>query len=266
MGIKRRRARSSGLGLPLLALLLLLAPACGDDDPTEPPPGNGAHVRVDVRYTVNGRPLELETGRYLAASGDSFYVSRVRHYLTNFQFTSADTNFVDTRLHYVDAEQLPTLRFLIPNVPRIEYVSLAFLIGLDDARNRLGGIAEPTLDDLNMEWPIPLGGGYHNIQIEGFYWREGVARRPFNAHLGRAQESPSQGTPYINHNVPVLLRDVVFTETDGARSLSLEMEIDQWFRTPQVYDFATWGNFIMDRHEPQQILRENAADAFNVAR
>ena len=105
-----------------------------------------------------------------------------------------------------------------------------------------------------MEWPVPMGGGYHYAKIEGQYI---TADNYFNFHSGMLN-----GTPYEVH---VDLKNQAFTVSGDSLHLNLQMEIQNWFTNPTNWDFTYWGGGIMGNPDAQKTMQGNGVDVFSFA-
>jgi len=54
-------------------------------------------------------------------------------------------------------------------------------------------------------------------------------------------------------------------ENKTTRTISLRMEINNWFCSPHTWDFNYWGGYIMQNQEAMQIASENGKDVFTLS-
>jgi hypothetical protein len=104
-----------------------------------------------------------------------------------------------------------------------------------------------------MEWPLPMGGGYHYMKLEGKIELPGTTNN-FQAHTG-----PTMG----NQNfVEIELPQSSFVLSGEERTLAIRMNINNWWKTPNVLDLNTVTS-IMGNQEMQLKLKSNVNDVFS---
>ncbi len=245
-------------GIFLIAALALLWAGCDSSDPIDnTSPGT---VVLSFSFEVDGEPLGFDDSSfsYVNAAGDTYWVSTLRYYISDVVLydSDGDRHEIDG-FHYVDAEDASTLSYTLSDVPGGEYTAVTFFLGLDEEKN-LPNSLPTTTENLNMAWPIPMGGdvwGYHHLKLEVNYINPVIpAEPPFNAHLG------------LDNYVTV--RKLPFPETArvdaNTMELTLSMNVNEWWKTPNTFVFADHPPMIMGMPPLQRLLADNAADAFTV--
>ena len=106
-----------------------------------------------------------------------------------------------------------------------------------------------------MEWPIPMGGGYHYMKLEGEYINN-LETNFFNLHAGGLD-----GNPYEIH---IDLPNSGFEISTNSLELTLNMEISNWLRNPTDWDFAYWGPGIMGNPDAQATVQKNGQNVFSI--
>ena len=236
--------------LPLL--IALIVSGCnrdkGDDSVT--PVKKEGSVRISVSYSVDGQPLLFDTLLYQNEAGNPYEVSRIIYYITGFTFFKTDGSTCHSdHVQYIDASDDSTNSFLISSIPNGSYSSMKFYIGLDSVRNIPGGLPN-TWENLNMEWPVSMGGGYHFLKFEGYY-TDTCCSNGFAMHIGR-----NECLVTVNHPVS-------FQMESNEIPLSLNMNVSEWFKNPHTWDLNTDGNYTMGNLPAMLKLAENGADVFN---
>jgi hypothetical protein len=106
-----------------------------------------------------------------------------------------------------------------------------------------------------------LGGGYHYMQINGkFLNKEGIIQN-MNIHTGIGQEDDKIIQNYFTITLPVNMN---INEDKLLNIIPLNMEIQRWFDTPNLYNFDDFGTGIMQNQEAQKLLKENGGNVFDV--
>ena len=132
------------------------------------------------------------------------------------------------------------------------YDAISFVLGLNEADNTQGRFPNPPQNA--MEWPEPLGGGYHYMKLEGKYLKDGLTAN-YNTHTGA-----SKGIPYfVEINLPTS-----FTLAGKATKAEISMDINKWYQDPSTYNFSDYGEMIMGNADAQKIVSENGVNVFSL--
>ncbi|MFN8547618.1 MAG: MbnP family protein [Candidatus Eisenbacteria bacterium] len=247
----------------LLACATLLLSGCGDKKVSKPQPTGSLTLSFEYRVDAAAVRFDATDYPYVNAAGNHYRVSRLKHYVSDVKLRRLDgSDYATTDVFLLDAFEPASLSFTLQGIPAGSYSGIEFLIGVDDDRNVEHGLSD-TVENFNMQWPRELGGGYHHVQMEGHYLGEGVDST-WTVHLGKAKHNPSD-TFYHSHvaAIAVPASGVSIAENDHW-TVRLAMDVNQWFTTPENYDFSEFGSYIMENHEAQEILSANARDAFTV--
>lgn len=243
--------------LPVWLATVATLAACGSDSTTPNESDAKGKVTVVIEHKVDGEPLVFDDIRFTNAAGNRYSVVTLKYYLSNVTFLGADGESAATQdAHYIDARSETKRSFVVDRVPDGDYTSARLTFGLDENLNVAGGLPS-TPDNLNMEWPPTLGGGYHYMRLEGHYVRDDLSVDGFNVHTGRL----GHGHHFdVDLSLPAPL-----IVSDDAWKVRLSMNVNEWFTHPDDYDFRLVGSSIMEDMEAQHMLRENGADVFWVA-
>ncbi len=245
------------LGTLMLAFALLFA-AC------QKPAGS---VRIDFSAVVDGEVLQQDTCRYVNAAGNRYGVTEVQYFISDVALVRADGTSVSLQnggAHYVDADIAGTLSWQPGDeIPEGTYTTLSFHFGLTPAMNQ--NFQFPNPPENAMSWPTHLGGGYHYMKINGWWIDPDGTRTPFNLHSGIGQQRDTEGniTGFIDNSfhVDVPLNNFVVHKNEEI-VLTLQMDINRWFDTPNLFDFNVIGGSIMQNQEAQELLKANGWNVF----
>ncbi len=235
-------------------LLLLLATSCKEPD------GKGS-IAIAVNYSDNGEPLVTDTLRYTNEAGNLYLVSEIQWFTSHFELHGTDGEWiaVGPTINYIDTDIADTQKIDLDNIPSGQYDSIRFTFGLNEADNVTGLFVDAP--ESNMFWPEPLGGGYHYMKLNGKWLNpDNGELTPLNIHLGIGQNDDFTEF-YQNYFIVQQALSINITE-NAVLPLTLEMVIDNWFRTPNTYNFWPSGYSIMQNQQAQQQLRENGNDVF----
>ena len=240
----------------ILTLALFMA-ACTDRI-------NYGDLNLHVLHEVDGTPLVVDAMRYVNEAGNPYLVNEVQWFISNLELEDyngdcvmlAETWYIDTNI-----PETHTLR--VNDVPLGSYRTLRFTFGLNDADNQSGAFSNPP--ESNMFWPDELGGGYHYMKLNGKYQNPDDLLAPLAIHLGRGQNASL--TEFYDNSFTIELPielDVNKVYKGQENSLGIVMNINKWFRNPNIYDFNIDGSAIMQNQDAQTKLKENGQDVFSI--
>lgn len=248
-------------GIIIIGLLLVMVCGCHKDAPKK------GHLAIDFTLSVGEDVLQYDTLCYHNAAGNLYEVNEVKFFISELQLHHHDGSTITVQdqrsTHYYDSHLATTHRWTISDeLPLGRYDSITFVFGLPAEKNITGFFVNPP--ENNMAWPDYLGGGYHYLQINGYWKRNGTTRVPFNLHTGIGQlYEGGMITQYIPNHFTVSLSEKSFTiEEESTTIIPLHMDINQWFVQPHIFDLDEWGGGIMQNQAAQEILRENGQDVF----
>jgi len=244
------------LFLPSIILLTGLA-AFSCQNPT-------GQITLHFSFLVDEAPLLLDSAKYRNAAGNHYDVTDVQFFISKIKLmsTSGETvEIVDHQgVHYTDVRMPGTLEWDIADaIPADDYAYITFVFGLEGAQNTTGAFPNPP--ENNMSWPGPLGGGYHYMKINGHWWDESGNRNPFNLHTGKI--TGENGFDDNNFTVTLPLPDRCPIVKDCTTHITLQMNINNWFSNPHVFNFNEFGGSIMQNREAQLILKANGHNVFS---
>ena len=223
-------------------------------------PAGYGNLCVNIGYFINGKSLITDSLCYTNEVGNTFMITEIQWFISKVELQNERGEWVsfDSRVFYIDTNIPESQRLNSTSIPVGKYKALRFVFGLDEEDNQSGLFNNPP--EAEMFWPVPLGGGYHYMKLNGKYLDENEQLAPLNIHLGIGQnEDHSQF--YQNYFTVELPIDCTIAE-NTENQLDLIMVIDNWFRNPNLYDFNEYGSAIMQNQAAQQALKENGNDVF----
>jgi len=236
----------------VIVLFLVGVASCkkeSDDDPVVPSPSPVPVPELVVEHHVDGEAAVLYAMNYITENGTHYSISRLNYYISGIVLLGMNGTANDTiKGPYYIGDQ-GTTRFTLGTLQAGEYSGAGLFLGLPPDLNVTGGLPN-TMENVNMAWPDPMGGGYHFLKLEG-HFDSGISTPGFAMHVG---------------NSAYLAQVVIaqpFTITSGSGDLVLRFNLNEIFRTPHTYDLAN-GNYSMGSATLMGQLRDNAADAFSI--
>lgn len=232
-------------------LVLIILSGCTNDS-VQP---EKSTVQLQFTHEVNSQPLELDQIKYTNAVGQAYSIKTVKYFISRVTFHKSDgTDIVIPDIHYVDIRDEATLTYeLSEKIPYGSYSGISFVYGLVPEDNVTGSLGL-DLDRL-MEWPVPMGGGYHYMKLEGEYVYNDVTNF-FNFHSG--------GLNGVAYEIHVDLPNSAFDANASKLGVGFVMEISNWFKDPVDWDFNYWGSGIMGNADAQATVQKNGANVFSV--
>lgn len=232
----------------MFILLSLLVASCAKKE-------ENGFVDICADYSVNNEPLITDTLCYTNEAGNEFLVTEIQWFVSKWELQDEQGRWIASdRIFYIDTNIPESQTLRMDSIPIGKYKKVRFTFGLDESDNLSGRFSDPP--ESNMFWPEQLGGGYHYMKLNGKFVNEAGQLVPLNIHLGRLHEED-------NHFTVELPIDFRVTENTESQ-LHLTMIIDNWFRSPNLYDFNEYGSAIMQNQAAQNVLKQNGQDVFDI--
>lgn len=231
-------------------VMLLVVASCkkSEDDTPEPVITDG--LNIVLNHYASGITLSPNSINYTNSAGNNYGVTRLQYYLSGFELeTMGGTVYTYSNIFYIDAFAGNTSIY-IPSVPLAHYKRIKFYIGLDSAHNITNSLTN-TMENVNMAWPDMMGGGYHFMKLEGNYIASG-STTGFAMHLG------------MNRNLVTNDFTAHFESTAADNTIQLNMDINEWFTDPYIYDFNIDGNYSMSDSAAMAKLSANGYNVFKM--
>ena len=232
----------------LFILLSLLVASCTKKE-------ENGFVDICVDYSVNNEPLITDTLCYTNEAGNEFLVTEIQWFVSKWELQDEQDRWIASdKVFYIDTNIPESQTLRMDSIPIGKYKKVRFTFGLDESDNLSGRFSDPP--ESNMFWPEQLGGGYHYMKLNGKFVNEAGQLVPLNIHLGRLHEEDNHFTVEL---------PIDFSVTGNTENqLHLTMIIDNWFRSPNLYDFNEYGSAIMQNPTAQHVLKENGNDVFTI--
>jgi len=240
--------------ISILAGCLLFASCTKDTTPDYNEDVKG-RLTVEFDHIVGGSDLQLNTGSYSNGSQESFQVTKLKYYVSNFVFTSEDGNVYtvpqDSSYFLVD-ESDPASCNIAFDLPEGTYKKVSFMVGVDSLRNTMPidqrtGALDPTGAGADMYWD--WNSGYIFFKIEGTSPASTENNSVFQYHIGGFG---GYETPTLNNikTVTLDLSDRGMPEVKSGWSPNIHLMVDimkvfDGVHTIKIADHATvmFGDF-----------------------
>lgn len=230
--------------------------ACKKDNPEPYDQGDLGTVNSYLRFSheVDHQPVEFDTVIYINDFGNKFSIETIRYFISTIVFIKSNNDIVNIdEVIYVDPRDDGYNKKLITNViPNGQYTKMQFIFGLDSSMNQTGLFN--NFPETAMEWPLPMGGGYHYMKLEGKCEDLG-SYNVFNFHTGPLNNNQN----YFLVELPINLN-----VSKGSFDITLTMEIQNWFRSPNLFDLTSISSGMMGDQAMQVLVKNNGHDVFTV--
>ncbi|MEO8768467.1 MAG: MbnP family protein [Ferruginibacter sp.] len=158
--------------LLLSSIAIMSLCSCKKDDNPEYNPNVKADLSVEFDNIAGADDLQLNTGIYTNADGESFSVSKLKYYVSNFKLTKTDgSEYIvpQESCYFLIDEADEDTHEPVLSIPEGEYSSISFLLGVDSLRSTLDisqrtGVLDTSIIT-DMHWD--QNSGYIFFNMEG---------------------------------------------------------------------------------------------------
>ncbi|MBL7892261.1 MAG: hypothetical protein JNL63_06505 [Bacteroidia bacterium] len=236
----------------LVCACIILCISCKKEkQPDIAPTPDVQGIELSVSYKVDADIFMTNHFMYKTQAGYDYSITKMVYYLSQISLIKADSSlYLLKDYHYVDAVTSQTNQLTLKNIHAGNYIGLKFNIGLDSLHN-VSDTLPATAENINMKWPVMMGGGYHFLKLEGYY-KDTSGSYGYNIHLGTN-----------SCLTPVKLYKSITISTNTKTPVSIVMNINEWFRNPHVFDFNVDGSYIMGNAAAMKKIAENGIDVFS---
>ena len=160
------------LKFSILSIVILFA-SCKKDEVFQYNSNLKGSLTVEFDNIAGAADLQLNTGLYTNASGETFKVTKLKYYVSNFVLTTSDNTIVkvpqDSCYFLIDESNAASHKPAL-TVPEGEYKTLTFMVGVDSIRSTQDisqriGVLDPTTAGGDMYWG--WNSGYIFLKLEG---------------------------------------------------------------------------------------------------
>ena len=206
-------------------------------------------ITINFTHTVDGLELVNNSMVYINEAGENYDIQTLKYLISEITLHSENGNsLLLDEVHFIDISDESTFSLNYNDVTNNNYTSISFDMGLDTAKN----ISNKYVNDdfhTTMFWPEPNGGGYHYMKLEGAYNNDSTF---YNTHTGG-----TMGADYsFNH-----VKNISLTVDNdlGNVSANINMEINNWYNSPNQIEFSSYGMGIMMNMMMQNNIKVNGS-------
>jgi len=177
-------------------------------------------LNVKVNYMFGKDTLELNTKYFNTLGGDTFVLTLVRHYLSNFTLSGPEAKINLGNYQLLNFTDKASRSFTLAGLPPSVYTKLSLLVGVDSIRNS-SGLQEGALDPAySMFWTWATG--YIFFKLEGRNNKEIT----FSFHPGGNKVFPYNELDLTSYKVKSV-----------EPTITLAMDIKEMLEAPYNYNF-----------------------------
>ncbi len=249
--------------------------SCNSSD--DPPAPSAAKINISFVHLNQGQPLDFDTLKYTNAAGNKYLVNEIQYFISDVKlhFDDGSIQVLDAwdDIHYVDTDLPETQMWnIFDDIRSGQVQTMSFTFGIAGEKNNSLMFVNPPERD--MFWPEFLGGGYHYMKLNGKWLADDGMIKPFDFHLGIGQiyaggvVNTDSITGFVQNYFEVELPNSSFTVAQGdTLNFELEMNVENWFQNPNLYNHDNWGGDIMQQQEAMHLACQNGvADVFTFRR
>lgn len=210
---------------------------------------------IFFHHSVDGNPIQFNQFIYTNEFGNNYTIQTLRYFISNITLKALDGDVINfDTIIYVDANDSEYLKAVFnKKIPNKNYSQIKFTFGIPSAQNITGYFN--NFPEAAMEWPVPMGGGYHYMKFEGKFDSSNDTLN-FNVHTGPFDNNPN----YFDVVLPLDLE-----VENNSFQIGLNMEINNWFKNPNTINLENVVGGIMGNQVMQQKFKENGDDVFSVS-
>ena len=212
-------------------------------------------LTINFTHSVDDSELITNSMIYTNEAEENYDIQTLKYLISDIILHSENGNsLLLNEVHFIDISDESTFSFTYNDVPNNDYTSISFDMGLDTARNISNKYVNEDFHT-TMYWPEPNGGGYHYMKFEGAYNNDSTF---YNTHTG--------GTMGADYSFNYVENISLTVDNDlGNVSANINMELNNWYNSPNQIEFSSYGMGIMMNMMIQMNIQMNGnTDVFSV--
>jgi len=206
---------------------------------------------------------EFDQLNYTNANGEVIAVTKMQYSISDVRFykTNGDSVFFDG-YHLIDMEDAASLSYALPSSADVgAYTGIGFNYGFTPADNIDGAYTD--LNAASWSSPMMLGGGYHQLKFEGRYIDTNTDTVSFQYHnLSKIREITMTDTIFHDNYAHIEMNKNF--SIGGDASIDIQMDINEWFQDPHLWDLNTEYTMLMPNYAAQVKMTANSKSVFSI--
>ncbi len=236
-------------------------------DATKPITFSFSHDFDGETVTAN----DFDQMKYKNAKGDSLSFTRLRYSISDIRFylPDGDSVYLDGSYHLIDITDDASLTYTLPDLSAFigeknyegKFIGVGFNYGFNEEDNESGAYTD--LNAASWNWPDMIGGGYHQLQLEGKFKDNSGNYTAYQYHNGSATKNTNTGAFEVNYRF-IKLAASDFENSGSTTNIEVKMNLANWFRNPNLWDLNTYYTMLMPNYDAQILITQNSGDVFSV--
>lgn len=222
------------LGISAIIMMIMLTISKQEETAANLNQVINAPLSIEFDNIIGDQDLQLNTGAYTNAAGDSFSVSLLQYFISNIRLKKEDgSEYIvpQDSSYFLIGENDRDTRFAKVNVPEGDYTSLSFVLGVDSLRSTMDisqrkGVLDPSggMDGMYWGW----NSGYIFFKLEGISPQAPLdpgGQHKFRYHIGGFG---GYSAPTIN-NIRAITIDLTpggIAKVRGGRKSNIHLKVD----------------------------------------
>ena len=231
----------------ITSLIIMIFSSCEKPNQTD--------LTINFTQTVDAEELTTNSMIYSNSAGENYDVRTLKYLISDITLHAENGNeIILSDIHFIDISEESTFSFTVEDFPNNNYTSISYKMGLDTIKNT-NNLHINEIYHSAMAWPETNGGGYHYMKLEGAYNNDSTF---YNTHTGG-----TMGGDYSFNNVDNIL--LTIDDDLGDVSININMEINNWYNSPNQIDFSSYGmGIMMNMMMQMDIKMHGITDVFSV--
>ncbi len=222
------------------------------------------HITLNFEHNFDGSIVSSSSFNQLIYSnqaGNTLSVEHLEYLVSNIKlYKSNGDSLVFSDYNLFNLSDVNSLSFDLSNhVEEGSYTGIGFDFGFNSSNNISGSYTD--LNAVNWSWPDMLGGGYHNMKLEGKFIDTNTDTISYAYHMGKAREITATDTTFHDNHAFIKLNTSFNIENDA--SISIDMNIAEWFKNPNTWDLNAYNNMLMPNYTAQMMMKDNSSNVFS---
>ena len=278
--IKIKNMKSIKLGFLALAGITVLATSCRKEGCTDETAFNyNEEAKKDdgtcqyentatIKFTQSWDDQDVTVAdfndlKYANANNETMSLTKLQYSISDIRFYKADGDSVMMDMyHFIDVEDANTLtRMLTDKLDPIEYTGIGFIFGFTPEDNISGAYLD--LNAASWNWPDPIGGGYHQMKMEGRFIDANMDTISYQFHNGSATKPNDPAIEAVPNYIFVKLDDKAIS-MNADRTIEIDMQIGEWYKNPNLWDLNALHSMLMPNKDAQLLISENGLSVFRL--
>ena len=222
-----------------------------------------SHITFNFTHNFDGLPVtagNFNQFNYVTANGDTINITKLRYLVSHMRLYTIGGDSVmlnDVPYQLVDLNNGTGLSFTAGESDFGAFAGVGFSFGFDTTDNSGNYV------DLNSaSWNVPpmMGGGYHNMQLEGKYKFNG--NDSSYAYHNIAKKRVTMVSPFEANNISIRLGGIALNQHNVV--VEIQMNIAEWFKNPTTWDLNTYHSSLMENYTAQSMMQANGYNVFSL--